>query len=103
MQKGSSPGLHKNRNSQTRTEKHVALQSDFIGRCLDNVSERKPFRWFHGDVNTAGYGVGFVAVENTGAGEARGKCFTLPVNKHISCNFCSQIWSLPAMVGEADC
>ena len=34
------------------------------------LSERKPFRWFHGGVNAAGYGVGFVAGENTGADEA---------------------------------
>jgi len=58
------------------------LQPVFIERWFDNVSERKPFRWFHGGVNAAGYAVGFVAGENTGAGEARGKCFTLPVNKH---------------------
>lgn len=53
------------------------------GRLVDNLSERKPFRWFHGGVNAAGYGVGFVAGENTGAGEAGGKCFTACKQTHL--------------------
>lgn len=65
------------------------------------MSERKPFRWFHGGVNAAGYSVGFVAGENTGAGEARGNALH-PVNKHISCNFCPETCSLPALLGEAE-
>lgn len=56
----------------------------------DNFRERKPFRWFHGGGNAAGYGAGFVAVENTGAGEARGNTLQ-PVNKHVSCHFCSGV------------
>lgn len=55
---------------------------------VDNFSERKPFQWFHGGVNAAGYSVGFAAGENTGAGEARGNALQ-PVNKHFSYNFSS--------------
>lgn len=33
----------------------------FHGRLVDHFSERKPLRRFHGGVNAAGYGVGFVA------------------------------------------
>lgn len=69
---------------------------------FDNFSERKPFRRFHGGVNAAGYGVGFVAGENTGAGEAGGNALQ-PVNKRTSCNFCSEISGLPALVGKAEC
>lgn len=73
-----------------RIETHKHTQRQNMPLCnlfsldggFDNVGERKPFRWFHGGVNAAGYAVGFVAGENTGAGGARGKCFTLPVNKH---------------------
>lgn len=35
-------------------------------------------------------------------GETRGNALQ-PVNKHISCNFCSEICSLPALVDEAEC
>lgn len=69
---------------------------------VDNSRERKPFRWFHGGVNAAGYGVGFVAGENTGASEAGGSALQ-PVNKRTSCNFCSGISSLSALFGKARC